>query len=226
MHTFFSSYPQLDYLIRILAATGCGMLLGLERKHRQETVGIRTLVLISVSSCLLCLISQIMVKAPIGNGDSSRLAAQVVTGIGFIGGGAIIKQGLNIKGLTTAAIIFVACALGLACGIKLYFPAAAVLAISLFILTSFQKFEHKFYPSLKMKTLTITFTALQINENQIRELIVNNGVIIKSIDLETSLSKEKTTISYSIKYPDSLNPVLLVNSLSKLNKVEKISLTE
>ena len=97
---------QIEYLIRIGLSFACSFVLGLERKSHQHTVGIRTLVLMGLSSCLLSILSIHMAEFPVVKGDPTRIAAGVITGIGFLGGGAILKQGLNIRGLTTAAIIF------------------------------------------------------------------------------------------------------------------------
>lgn len=104
----------LDYSIRIATSFFCGIILGLERRSKQHAVGIRTLALISISSALLSILSINMASAGNGAGDPTRIAAGVITGIGFIGGGAILRQGLNIRGITTAAIIFTASAIGLA----------------------------------------------------------------------------------------------------------------
>lgn len=226
MINFFMDNMYLDYALRILAATVCGFILGLERKQRQEIIGMRTLILISLASCLLAIVSQRIAARPDGYGDQGRVAAQVVSGIGFIGGGVILKQGFNVKGITTAAIIFIASALGLSCGIRLYYPTILVLIICIFMLKFFQKIEHRFFPSLKIKQLTLVFSTNNVNEKQIKEIILNNGVIIRDLNIATSVSKEKTTLSYSIKCPNSLDSISLINSLSALSKLEKITFTE
>ena len=124
-----------DCIIKLCLSFVCGFILGIERKSRQQTVGMRTLILISVSSTLLALLSSYMALVnDIHQGDPSRIAAGVVSGIGFLGGGAILHQGLNIKGLTSAAIIWAAAALGLAIGSGLYIQSFAALAIIVFSL--------------------------------------------------------------------------------------------
>ena len=109
MYAFDNFY--LDCIVKLGAAFLCGLLLGLERKRRFHSVGMRTLILISVSSMLLGIISYTMADLGAVKGDPTRIAAGVVTGIGFIGGGAIMHLGMNIKGLTSAAIIWAACAM-------------------------------------------------------------------------------------------------------------------
>lgn len=131
----------LIYGIRLIISFFCGLLLGIERKSRQNAVGIRTLVLISVSCCLLSILSVYVAQTystATGKGDPTRIISTVITGIGFIGGGAILKQGLNIRGLTTAAIILTTAAIGLSCGAGLYEPAIITLAIALIVLFCYE----------------------------------------------------------------------------------------
>lgn len=103
---FFQNHIYTEYAFRIFLSLIFGSLLGFERKLKKQIAGIRTLVMISVSSTLLSILSMEMSQNSLSNGDPTRIAAGVITGIGFVGGGAIMKQGLNIKGLTTASIIF------------------------------------------------------------------------------------------------------------------------
>ena len=95
----------LIFLMRTLLSVFCGFCLGLERKIKKHPVGIRTLVFLSLSSCLFGMTSITMAKQGIMTGDTTRIAAGVVSGIGFLGAGVIFRQGFNIHGLTTAAII-------------------------------------------------------------------------------------------------------------------------
>ena len=112
----------IEYTIRLALSFVCSFILGLERKSHQHIVGIRTLVSMGLSCCLLSILSVYMAETPAVEGDPTRIAAGVITGIGFLGGGAILKLGLNIRGLTTAAIIFMTSALGMSFGAGLYFP--------------------------------------------------------------------------------------------------------
>lgn len=115
------------YILRMVVAMGLGMIIGLERQFSRQMAGIRTNALISLGSCMFCLIS---FRAP-GEGDAFRIAAAVVTGIGFLGGGVIVRDGFTIKGLTTAATMWCASAVGVsvATGYLLEAVAATVLII-------------------------------------------------------------------------------------------------
>ncbi len=98
-----------DYSLRILAAIAAGILIGIEREWQNKSAGIRTNTLVSVGSALYVLLSIQMTET---NGDVTRIIGQVVTGIGFLGAGIIFKEGINIHGLTTAATVWCASAIG------------------------------------------------------------------------------------------------------------------
>ena len=133
-------YSQIGF--KILLSFIAGFALGLERKFRQQPIGVRTVILISLSSTLLMLLSLNLGKSV--NADPARLAAQVVSGIGFLGGGAILRQGLNIKGLTSVATIWAASAIGLTIGAGTYMASIVVLIVLILALIILEKFETKY----------------------------------------------------------------------------------
>ena len=108
-----SLLPESAHIVRILAAVVLGGLIGLEREVRDKPAGFRTMILICVGACIFTILSQTM-GAP--ERDSTRIAAQIVTGIGFLGAGAILHGKGNIIGLTTAATIWAVAAVGMALG--------------------------------------------------------------------------------------------------------------
>src|SRR5574344_905122 len=103
-------------VISLIIATLLGGLLGYQREINGHSAGLRTNILISLSSCLIMILSQYGLNGYFGDHDPMRLAAAAVTGIGFLGAGSIVQNGITIKGLTTAATIWVAMAIGMACG--------------------------------------------------------------------------------------------------------------
>lgn len=96
-----------EFLIRLLSAVLLGFVIGLERQYRQTLAGIRTNVLVCVGACLFVMYSSLA-----GSGDSSRIAGQVVTGVGFLGGGVILREGFNVRGLNTAATLWCTASVG------------------------------------------------------------------------------------------------------------------
>lgn len=121
-----------------------GALLGLEREFRSKPAGFRTMILISVGSCLYTILS----KEAGAGASSDRIASNIVTGIGFIGAGVIFKEGISVNGLTTAALIWITAALGMAIGYHNY-PVAivvtAIVVIALFVLEPVQRFINKLH---------------------------------------------------------------------------------
>src|SRR5213594_4248412 len=138
-----SSIPSLSWaevLGRVALAAALGAVLGLERELREREAGLRTHLLVSVGSALFTIVSAYGFREFLTSGanvvraDPTRIAAQIVTGIGFLGAGAIIRQGLSIRGLTTAATLWVVAAVGLAAGAGYYSGAVITTAIVLIAL--------------------------------------------------------------------------------------------
>jgi putative Mg2+ transporter-C (MgtC) family protein len=132
--------PTLDWpeaLLRLVLAGVFGGVLGLERELREREAGLRTHLLVSVGSALFTIVSAYGFREFLNSGESvvradpTRIAAQIVTGIGFLGAGAIIRQGLSIRGLTTAATLWVVAAIGMAAGAGYYSAAAITTAVAL-----------------------------------------------------------------------------------------------
>ena len=132
--------PSLTWseeLLRVAVAAGLGGLVGLERELRDREAGFRTHLLVSVGSALFTLVSAYGFNEFVSNGssvDPTRIAAQIVTGVGFLGAGAIIRQGFSVRGLTTAATLWVVAAIGMASGAGYYSAAVITTALVLFTL--------------------------------------------------------------------------------------------
>lgn len=140
-------------LIKLGVGTILGGLIGLEREYRDHPAGIRTHILLVVGVVLFTEVSK-----GFGVGDPGRVAAQVVTGVGFLCAGAIIRTGVDVKGLTTSASLFAAAGIGMAVSIGGAYMAVAVVAtlLCLFTLSLVAKFEQRFFPQSQTHTLAMT----------------------------------------------------------------------
>ena len=130
-----------------------GAVLGLEREFRSKPAGFRTMILISVGSCLYTILSK-----EAGAGSADRIASNIVTGIGFIGAGVIFKEGISVNGLTTAALIWITAALGMAIGYHNYplaIVVSAIVVIALFVLEPVQRFINRFHKVKDYKIRTV-----------------------------------------------------------------------
>jgi putative Mg2+ transporter-C (MgtC) family protein len=130
-----------SYLIKILVALIAGGLLGVEREYTGKAAGLRTFIMVSLGACIFAIISQSVFELGGFSGDPGRIAAQVVTGIGFIGAGLIIFQEHKIKGLTTAAGLLVVASLGMAAGYGLYILSILGAVAALVVLTGMRRVE-------------------------------------------------------------------------------------
>lgn len=146
----------LELAARILAAGLLGGLIGLERELADQPAGLRTNILVAIGAALFTMIGAYGV-APFFEGESearvtfdpTRVAAQIVSGIGFLGAGAILREGVNVRGLTTAAALWVSAAIGTAVGLG-YWPAAVITgAITVITLAVLKRLAYRTFPRLR-----------------------------------------------------------------------------
>jgi putative Mg2+ transporter-C (MgtC) family protein len=180
-------HGQLAVLTRIAVALLIGGLIGFERTFHGRPAGFRTHSLVCVASALLMLVtvyqSDWMTSAPLDTirTDPTRMAQGIMTGIGFLGAGVIFKEGLTVRGLTTAASIWMTAAIGILVGVGFYLPAIVGSAATLIVLGVFRRLEHRF-PSEFYAHHTIKFTREAIvPEPELRKLIGEHGFTIANL---------------------------------------------
>ena len=211
-----------DYIIRLLFAAVLGGVIGLEREYHAKEAGFRTHVLVAVGSALFMLISQYGFDAFLGvksvSFDPSRIASQVVTGIGFIGAGTIIFQKKFIRGLTTAAGIWVTGAIGLACGCGMYFIAAVTTAIVILVLSII----NYFFKKLTFRHISIVFSCSE--QSQIEKILNNlktDNIVIKECSIE---KQSNYIVSLEIRTKRYKYNTLISEIYDKFSQAEIISL--
>jgi putative Mg2+ transporter-C (MgtC) family protein len=167
-----SEIPALsgwEALLRLAVAGGLGAAVGFERELRDREAGIRTHLLVSLGSALFTIVSAFGFHEFLTNGgsivraDPTRIAAQIVTGIGFLGAGAIIREGLSVRGLTTAATLWVVAAIGMASGAGYYGPAVATTALTIFALWPLRLIAHRMIERIKPEENRLT---VELREGQ------------------------------------------------------------
>ena len=172
-----------EIAIRLLLALVLGGAIGVEREYRAKEAGFRTHFLVALGSALFCLVSQFGFGIDLK--DSSRVAAQVVSGIGFLGAGTIIFQKNVVRGLTTAAGLWVTAAIGLACGTGMYVAAAITTVMVLLGL----EVLNAFLPQLGNTTMVLTFSAP--SRDMVKELI--KRIKLDCIDVHSYELKDRRT---------------------------------
>lgn len=220
---------ELEMAIRLALGFAAGALIGFERSSRRQVAGLRTHILICVGATLLMLLSiwipQEMMQGRAG--DPGRIAAQVVSGIGFLGAGAILRLGNNVKGLTTAASLWLVSAVGLAIGAGLYWAAGIALGISLFTLVALDRFEKYLFPSERNKVLDIYFQGSVPDTKKALAVLGTFGVRVQSVDVEQTIGKGgDSRLRLLVGLPTATDLQKLIKSLKDAGDVERIEVKE
>jgi putative Mg2+ transporter-C (MgtC) family protein len=177
----------LPALIRLLLAVACGGLIGVERELRGKAAGFRTNVIISLGAAVFMIVSE-RVAGPEGVrlGDPARIAAQVVTGVGFLGAGAIIQSGGHIRGMTSAAMIWVVAAVGMAAGAGYAWLAGIATMLTLLTNSLLREFERRVLERCDAVTCRLRFTALSDDTRRsLDEVFREHEVRLDRVSLES-----------------------------------------
>lgn len=203
---------NIDFLIRISAALILGFILGLERELTNKYAGLRTHILVCLGACAFTIISiygfpsyadgdNIILNQATGIRDTGRVAAQVVSGIGFIGAGAVLRNGPMIIGLTTAATLWISAAIGMTCGVGMYDVAIITTLSSVAVLTIIRVFERRILPSSIKKSRRFKITIYCSSEDviKIQEYLTSSVEHVDDISIKRLIenpNKSKITITF------------------------------
>ncbi|MDM8132075.1 MgtC/SapB family protein [Clostridium butyricum] len=216
---------QLDYLLRLFIAAVCGMAIGYERKNRMKEAGIRTHFIVAIGAALIMIISKYGFQDQIGwpnmSLDPSRIAAQVVTGVGFLGAGVIFMQKQTIVGLTTAAGVWVTAAIGLSIGSGLYFVGIAATVITILG----QILLHgkiRFLSSPRTETLMLQIVDDAYAIKLLQDIFEDNEIII--INLKSKRDEKSSTINVEvvIRVYESFNMTKFLNILQSKDFIKSL----
>ncbi len=212
--------PLMSYVIRLIIALTVGAAVGLEREFQGKPAGIRTNMLMCIGSCLIMIISLEIARTAGRVADPGRIAAQVVTGVGFLGAGAIIRSRFHVTGLTTAATIWVLSALGLAIGagyILLALAGAVCITITLTLIKYIEK------AIVRIRSSHIIQLTLEPSRGIIGSIIEEfNALDIASEALDVKRLGKTWTATFEYTTNRSKHG-RLVEVLSKLDGVESIN---
>lgn len=189
------------FLLRVAVALVLGALIGAERQLRQRLTGLRTNALVSTGACLFVLMTQCV---PGMANDASRIAAYVVSGIGFLGGGVIMRDGLNVRGLNTAATLWCTAAIGVLCSMGLLLEAAlgslVVLCANILLRDFAQRLNHQeILPASEVEQrFEVRITCRAEDEIQVRSLMLqsfsNGGLRLQSLHSEDLANPAKLEV--------------------------------
>jgi len=219
--------PELiDQALFLLTAASLGSFIGLEREVHGQPAGLRTHMILAVGAALAALLSisySQFISSPNLPSDPGRIVAQVVSGVGFLGAGAIMKFGVNVKGLTTATSLWTTAIIGIACGSGYYELAIFTTALVFVILTMISRVEKFFLTSYKSHTLKVT---LEDRPGIVRELrTVLEEQRVKMISLNASMpDKETLRLSMIIRKPSELGMDRIINMVNNMAEAKSMEI--
>jgi putative Mg2+ transporter-C (MgtC) family protein len=215
----------LEILLRVVLAAGLGGAIGLERELREREAGLRTHMLVSVGAALFTLVSAFAwTDWQFSNAsgvvfDPTRIAAQIVTGVGFLGAGAIIRQGLSIRGLTTAATLWVVAAIGMATGAGFYTAAVITTVLVLFSLWPLRilayRISERFRPEEGRLALELASGATTVS---VLQAVEDAGAEVRS--LEFGEEGDVRRVDMRVKVESGRRAAELVDALSRTRQVK------
>jgi putative Mg2+ transporter-C (MgtC) family protein len=213
--------PLLEIIIRLGLAVLLGGAIGYQREISEKPAGLRTHALVSLGSALVMIVSiDLEAKLGLTRADVTRIAAGVVTGIGFLGAGAIIRQGNIVRGLTTAASIWVVSGVGLAVGGGLYNAAVAATFFVLITLIALKFVENAAVQTRK------TIQMVAVDNPQELGLIVSAlgdiGVTVKTIEIEELTDEGSNIIQLELQLPPNCETEKIITTLSLIKGVNNI----
>ncbi len=220
---------EMDMVLRLSLGFVAGAIIGFERSSRHQVAGLRTHILICTGATLLMILSIWIPQEfnTLKNGDPGRIAAQVVSGIGFLGAGAIIRLGNNVKGLTTAASLWFIAAVGLAIGAGMFLAAAVAEIISLITLVVLDMFEKKMFPTERNKLIELTYKTSIPDTKEAMGILKSFGVRVQSIDVDQSIGKGKgARLRILVGISNNMDISKLAKALKATGNVERFEIKE
>jgi len=220
-------YNMFDVAIKLILAGVLGGLIGFERENSQRPAGFRTHILVCVGAALVMVTSDFLFDKyhTFVNMDPARLGAQVISGIGFLGAGTIIRDGFNVKGLTTAASLWAVACVGLAVGVGFYSGAIFTTIIIFLTLIFLRRFENNI-PIFKRDN--VIFIQSRNHSSWIDEIVNILGkydVSMKNIEFVNRGIKEYVFLKLLVTFTDNTIRASVIEDLQKIEQIEKVYIT-
>ncbi|MDE6296054.1 MAG: MgtC/SapB family protein [Muribaculaceae bacterium] len=217
----------VNAMFRMLLSMCLGVIIGAERKRKGQIAGIRTFSLITMGACLAMLLSIYVPQEYMGlkNGDPGRIAAQVITGIGFLGGGAIIRAKGSVKGLTTAAGVWISAIIGMAVGVGMYLVSVCTTGLILVVLILFDWYEHWQRVGQESKAINISINGIVTDLSPYLRVLSENGMHLSTYFLEYDYVNSRTRLNLLILAHSRTNYMSVMSSLRQVNDTLEIALS-
>ena len=231
---------NIDFLIRLSVAIVLGFALGLERELTNKYAGLRTHILVCLGACVFTLLSiygfptfadgdNVIVNQATGVRDTARIAAQIVTGIGFIGAGTVLRNGPMVFGLTTAATLWLAASIGMACGAGLFDVAFISTVFSIAVLTLIRIFERRILPASakQVKRFKISVYCNGEDVKKVYDYLTSHVDEMKDFSAKKLIENpQKSKISTSFELTNKKAIDDIYKEISDMTNTDSISLQE
>lgn len=221
----FWSNDYFEMALHLVVALGAGGIIGLERSYHGRPAGFRTHALVCLASSLLMILTvyhqrwfdaSSLERIAI---DPTRMAQGIMTGIGFLGAGVIMKEGLTVRGLTTAASIWITAAIGIMIGVGFYFPAGIATALTLIVLSVFRWIERRM-PIEFYANLSVAFLRHEaLPEGELRAMVERQGFVVANMNYSVTDAGKTFEYQMVIHSPDRRNTRLLSQALNSVASV-------
>ncbi|MDE6310635.1 MAG: MgtC/SapB family protein [Muribaculaceae bacterium] len=216
----------LNSVFKLCLSMLLGALVGYERKRKGQAAGVRTFSLIAMGATLAMILSIYVPQEYMGlkNGDPGRIAAQVITGIGFLGAGAIIQMKGSIRGLTTAAGIWMIAAIGLTVGVGMYLISIIATALILFILVELERMEQHVSKGSESRIIRLRLEGIVQDIADYRDLLKRNRVTLQNFYVDYDFDAQETRLNLVVLVRETTDYIALFTQLEKLHPTKAISL--
>lgn len=213
---------ELEILARLLLAVLLGGFIGYEREHTNRPAGFRTHILVCAGAALVMATSEYMVRRySISAVDPARLGAQVISGIGFLGAGTIIRDGVNVRGLTTAASLWAVSCVGIAVGCGFYLGAVIATILIFITLITLKKAERRFSRRNRFRTIIIESENISGQVGIVTNLLEKSSIEIKNIQLYKNKDSAQM-IKLLVRLPGGAMDAQTLNELQAIEGVREV----
>jgi putative Mg2+ transporter-C (MgtC) family protein len=213
-------------VFRMFLSLLLGCCVGYERKRKGQMAGMRTFALIAMGATLAMILSIYVPQEYLGlkNGDPGRIAAQVVTGIGFLGAGAIIQMKGSVRGLTTAAGIWVIAAIGMSVGVGMYVLAIVSTLLILVVLVAMERLEHYVHSGVESRIIKLKLSVIAEDIEGYREVLSRHQVHLSNVYVEYDYREPVTRLNMVVLVKEQTDYMKLFAELREVKPTLEISL--
>ena len=213
-------------IYKLILSMLLGAVVGYERRRKGQTAGVRTFSLISMGATLAMLLSIYVPQEYMGlkNGDPGRIAAQVITGIGFLGAGAIIQMKGSVRGLTTAAGIWMMAIIGMAVGLGMYLLSIFASALILFILVQLERIEKRVSRGAESRIIRISLGTILHDIAEYRKVLKRHNIHLSNFYVDYDFEANETRLNLIVLVRETTNYIDLFSQFAKLYPTKAISL--